>query len=509
MDKATHSNRGLSAPAIVATLAVLVATLFLPQVLNDGDTWWHLKLGDWIIRHLAVPHVGVFSFTHAASPWQADEWLSEVVMSTAYSIADWRGLIAVFAIAAAATVWFVARSAGRALAGAPLALLLAISVSLLAPSLLARPHLLALPALAAWTAALARARDEERAPSLYLLPLMTLWANLHGSFAFGLSLIGPFALEALLAHAARDAGFEVVRDWGLFGLGSVCAALINPYGLDGLLFPIRLILSSSLANIGEWRAQDFSRMGPLEIALLSLLGVALLRPVRVPIVRLILLLALVHLGLNQVRHQMLLGVVGPILLAKPLGLALPRAVATEAGRQRFPWATAAAFAVAALAVTIRLATPLVRTDGPYSPMAALRAVPQYVRRRPVLNDYAFGGYLIWQGVPVFIDSRSELYGDRGLAQYGELTKADRVLFDKVVARYAIGWTILSPSQPLARLLDADPAWRRVYADRFAVVHVRSPSEAPDPRDQAPLPDDASRQRPRSAAASPTRVLNRP
>ena len=486
MNEATHSNRGLSAPAIVATLAVLVATLFLPQVLNDGDTWWHLRLGDWIIVHCAVPHIDVFSFTRAGAPWQADEWLSEVVMSTAYSIADWRGLIAVFAIAAAATVWFVARSAGRALAGAPLAVLLAVSVSLMAPSLLARPHLLALPALAAWTAALACARDEERAPSLYLLPLMTLWANLHGSFAFGIALIGPFALEALLGSPPRRR-LEVVRDWGVFGLGSICAALVNPYGVEGLLFPVKLILMPSLVNIGEWQPQDFSRMGPLEIALLSLLGVALLRPVRVPIVRLILLLVLVHLGLSQVRHQMLLSIVGPVLLAKPLALALPRAVATEAGRRRLPWTLAGAFAVAVLAVTVRLATPLVRTDGPYSPMAALRAVPEDVRRRRVLNDYAFGGYLIWQGVPVFIDSRSELYGDRGLARYGELTKADRTLFDRVVARYAIGWTILSPSQPLARLLDADPAWRRIYADKFALVHVRSPSEAPDPRDQARTP----------------------
>ncbi len=471
MNETAPAKRGLSGTALAVALTILVAALFLPQVLNDGDTWWHLALGDWILAHHGVPHAGVFSFTRAATPWQADEWLSELIMSTAYALADWRGLIAVCALAVAAAVWSVGQSAARHLRGPPLALLLAIGASLLAPGLLARPHLLALPALAIWTAGLSRARENDRAPPLLLLPLMTLWANLHGSFAFGIALIGPFGLEALLS-APPQARLRVFRDWSLFGLGSVCASMINPYGVHGLLFPVKLILMPSLAYVSEWRPQDFSSVGVLEIALLALIAVAFLRPVRVPLVRLVLLLALVHLSLNQVRHQMLLGIVGPILLAKPLALAFPQPESGEGRRSSLPWPAAIAALASVLALAARLAIPIVRTSGPYAPMAALQAVPDQLRRRPVLNDYGFGGYLIWKGLPVFIDSRSELYGDEGLAQYGELMKGDRALFDQVAARYAIGWTILSPTQPLTRLLDADPSWRRVYADQFAVVHVR-------------------------------------
>ena len=51
-----------------------------------------------------------------------------------------------------------------------------------APHILARPHVLALPVMVAWIATLIRAVDTRTSPPWLLLPLMTLWANLHGSY---------------------------------------------------------------------------------------------------------------------------------------------------------------------------------------------------------------------------------------------------------------------------------------------------------------------------------------
>ena len=123
-------------------------------------------------------------------------------------------------------------------------------------------------------------------------------------------------------------------------------------------------------------------------------------------------------------------------------------------------------------IGLRLATPLPRVDGAVSPIAALAAVPADVRSQPVLNQYGFGGYLIWSDIKPFIDSRAELYKDEGLGQYADLTDGDAKALDDLLASQKIGWTIFAPEERINALLDAKPDWRRLYADRFAVVHVR-------------------------------------
>src|SRR5438105_3674015 len=109
----------------------------------------------------------------------------------------------------------------RAAIGAALAFLLTES------HLLARPHVLALPLLVIWMSGVIRARDEGRVPSFALLPVMTLWCNLHGGFVVGLAFAGLLAAEAVLDASPTDR-LKVLRGWGVFLALSALAALISP-----------------------------------------------------------------------------------------------------------------------------------------------------------------------------------------------------------------------------------------------------------------------------------------
>ena len=91
----------------------------------------------------------------------------------------------------------------------------------------------------------------------------------------------------------------------------------------------------------------------------------------------------------------------------------------------------------------------------------------------MLNDYRFGGYLIFAGIPTFIDGRGELYGGRFIARYNrDLALADLTDFLKLLDEYRIDATLLAPDTPAVKLLDRLPDWKRVYADGVAVVHKR-------------------------------------
>lgn len=468
------TKSGAPAPWVVALAMLIVfgVTAFSAPVLNDGDTWWHVKAGQWILAHGSVPRIDPFVTWSPGRPWVPHEWLAEVLMALAFQLADWRGVLLLTGLASATAFALLAMRLARDLDWLALACSLLLVASLVASGLLARPHILALPVLVAWAIGLLQARDHDRAPSQLLLPLMTLWANLHGGYAFGLALIGPFALEALL-EAPAASRWRVVRGWALFGIGALAASLITPLGIEGLLFPFKLISMKSITLIGEWQPVNFATLQPITIAILAVLFVSMRYSVKVPIVRLLLLLGLVQMSFGQGRHQMLLGIVGSLVLAAPLGRAFGERGSGGACLRGGP---AAASLLAGLVVLagLRLAMPIIRGDGPTAPITAMAAVPDSLRRMPVLNGYAFGSYLIWVGVEPLIDSRADMYGDEAMFAYQRLVSPDPAELDAALARSNAQWTIFEPSEPLVALLDRKPGWRRLHTDPTAVVHERVP-----------------------------------
>lgn len=469
MTSLDHPAPRIALPALAA-FAAFAFMLIVPFALNDGDTGWHLATGRWIAAHVRVPTTDPFSFTAQGRPWVAHEWLADLAMYAAWRAAGWSGLIILVGVALAALFAIVARELTRWLSPrATLAALLLLATGLL-PSMLARPHLLALPVLALWTVTLLRAREADRAPPLAAAALMLLWANMHGSFVFGLALAAVFAFEALLTVTDRR---RTILHWGAFGLASGIAALLTPAGVHGLLFPFYVNGLALLPYLNEWQPADFTSFSGFELILLVTLFALLVRPTRIPPIRLLLLLYMLHLSLQHTRQEIILVTVGALLLAEPLGRAWNR-TPQPAGSWREARPILAILAVLTLALaTYRLFDPVVRRDSPGVPATALAHLPPALRAQPVFNEYSFGGSLILAGIRPYIDGRSDMYGDAFTIDYFRIAKGDAARFRSADARWRFGWTILPPKNSINRLLDADPAWRRAYADDTAVIHVRA------------------------------------
>jgi hypothetical protein len=446
---------------LFAGLASFAVAAFSPGLLNDADTYWHIRAGEWMLAHHTVLRADVFSYTAANAPWHTQEWLAEIIMALAWR-AGWTGIHLLFAFAAAVTAGVVGHFVRKRVDLVPALLVVVLGLACIAGSLLARPHMLALPLLAIWTAGLAGARDRKQAPKWWLIAVMPLWANLHGSFAFGLALAAALGVEAVIESRGKAA-----VAWGIFVAAATASCLLTPFGLDTLLFPLRLSALHGLGHIGEWQASDFSHVSAFEIALLAGLGAFALGRIRVTPVRLLILLGIVWLALTHARHQMLFGVTAPLLLATPLAGAWP--AKDRKGNALLAPLAALGFV---LLITARLMWPAVRGDDPVTPAAALAHVPRFVRETPVMNDYAFGGFLIWNGIRPFIDSRADLYGDIFLDNYADIIQPDKDALAASLAYYHVRWTIFSAHAPVVKLLDATPGWHRFYSDQLAVVHVR-------------------------------------
>ncbi len=482
-----------------AAITLLAVSAFSARVFIDGDTNWHVAAGRWILDHHTVPLTDPFSFTFAGKPWVAHEWGSEVWMALAWLGGGWSGFVLLIGVAAGLAYALIARELARWLGPFGQLVGLALSFACLEPFLYARPHIIAAPLLVFWTGRLLAARRAGKAPPLELALLMVLWANLHGSFIFGLGVIGPFAAEAFFdAPNTVAARLGVVRGWGVFGVVATALSLATPQGVTGLAFPFMVLGMKVLPSILEWRSATFQQPTLFEGALLITLFLGLWRGVRVPPFRLALLVALVHMALQHIRQEAVLAVLAPMLLAEPFGRAMRpgRPEPRTAVGWRPAWGApglvvAVVLSVCAVGVAAaRLAIPLVRTDNGNVPVTAIAHVPPQLLSQPVFNEYAFGGYLIFKGVKPYVDGRADMYGDAWVQDYLAIAGGAQPNVDDAFRRWNIRWTILSPREPLVRQLDKRPGWRRIYADAFAVVQARADAVNPFPPPAQPPPQPA-------------------
>lgn len=482
----TSRYTGISWPLIVGALIYLVFLIHGNSLLGDADTYWHLAAGRWMLEHGTVPVTDPFSHSMRGAPWTAHEWLSEVIFAAAYMTAGWTGLVALTALAFAGTLAILTRFLLKEMEPVHALMFVAFAVMLPLTHLVARPHVLAMPLMVLWTAHLVRASEHGLAPSLWLLPVMTLWANLHGGFTLGLGLTLFFSVESVLNARRQNKTMTAVKSWFAFTGLAFLSALATPHGLKGILFTLHLFGGSyALDHIGEWRSPDFHLLQPLEIWLLAGLAAALHQGLRLPIMRLVLLLGLLHLALKYGRNVELIGLLAPLFLAAPLARQWRERQATGhhlATMDHFFQALArcaskgtTVLVISGLVAATVLATQLdqLQPDKGITPTAAIQAARKANLTGPVLNEYSFGGYLIYSGISPFIDGRADMYGDDFLKHHIEalsLEAPDGLLL--TLKKYHIQWTLLPPNIPAVTLLDHLPEWCRFYTDKIAVVHVK-------------------------------------
>ncbi|MFM5907057.1 MAG: hypothetical protein ACKOPO_05660 [Novosphingobium sp.] len=452
----------------LAALIAFAVTAFLPQILGDGDSWWHVRAGEWMLDHRAVPMVDPFSHTFVGKPWHAHEWLAEVFMGLGFRAAGWAGVMLLFAAAFALAIGLFYQWLRRQIPATEALVAVFLALGCLSPGLLARPHLFAIPMLVAWTRALLDARSENRAPGWPWLLLILVWANMHGTSLFAVALIGPFALEALIENRADWQ--KVLRQWVPFGLGALVALVLTPRGPEGLWFLVQLTQMQSLKLIIEWLPMDFTKLTGFEVLLMAGLAVILLRGVKIRPMRVFVILLLLHMTLQHQRHQMLFGIVATMIVAEAMG------GRGEPAKDHPRWLMPLAGVLALVVIGVRLAMPARVLESDTAPASAFAHVPAELRGQPVLNGYPSGGFLIGQGVRPFIDGRTDLYGDAFMARYDAIMEGRKGELDKALAEFGIVWTFLPAGSAPALEMDSKPGWRRHHADSHIVIHFRDGAE---------------------------------
>jgi hypothetical protein len=207
------------------------------------------------------------------------------------------------------------------------------------------------------------------------------------------------------------------------------------------------------------------------LAVLGILAVPLLRRSELRLRELLLVGMAFALAMQHVRVLFVFGIIVSPVLCRLIAPLLGRD-----GEREHPVANALLM-FGFLAVIVSAFPDPVRIEQQIHKANPVAAV-DYIRRAdlsgPMLNEYVFGGYLMW-ALPekkVFIDGRGDIYDWTGVLQrYGRwatLSEDPQILLDK----YGIRLCLLSKDCPMARVMPYLAGWRKAYSDDVAVVFAR-------------------------------------
>jgi hypothetical protein len=500
-------------------LAVLLAVWWLSfNPMRSADFWFHLTSGRWIVEHRAMARLDPYSFSAHGQPWLNNEWLGDVLFFLWTSVAGLESLVYWFwgmLLATYGLLFHLCRRLGGSLLASFVGVAMAVAAS--APFFEFRPNLysLFLFVVLLWLLL-------PRRPLWPGLPLLFVaWVNLHPGFIFGLAAAaGVVAIDiAVDASRARRSGGGVAaalaghRRDVLVVAGCALAGLLNPFGVQSYVYPLRWALESAspFRQIKEWLppfAQDgvSPPLFPWLIALFLAACVMLLRRAE-PEER----WAIVGLGgvtlcmaLASARFIPLFSILACLAISLLPAASRVRRSVLERRQPRPVLRTALplVLAVACLAMLARF--PLDRRA--FRQLISLESFPvdtlDFVEANRLSGRlfayYGWGGYVQYRTrgrLQVYIDGRAStvyspaLFDAYRRVQY--LLPGWQEVVESSGADYLLWPNLETPqvrqiAQP--RQLLASGRWRKVYEDFVSVLLVRAtapPAPAPAPPRPSP------------------------
>lgn len=483
--------------AIPAFLLLVILPHGASNLLADADTGWHIRTGEWILRHRAVPTVDFFSFTKPGQAWFAWEWGWDVMAGLIHQFTGLAGLVfvnlAILCLVSALLFRLVRKICNHDVL-ALLTTILAMLVSMM--HWLARPHLLSwvfflLLLHVLWDA-------ESGSPRrLLCLPLLILvWTNVHGSFFIG---VGMIAISAAGVAAAR--GWRRSLPFWISAATCAAATFVNPYTWRVHQHIIRYLTDGALMDkIQEFQSINFHHFPAalLEIFLLPVGAIAVWCFLKRHISAGLMVLLWAHLALLAARNVPLFAFIASPFIAACLVDLVVRLEQMPKWRR---------FASALLGIQARLA-PSERVHRVYAPSAVLllfcgacfaaaqtHSAPESAFQArfpasfpsqvvPVVQKYGparifttdqWGDFFLYHfspSVTVFVDGRSDFYGPKFLGRCHNILEA-RWDWEQDLLRFAADMVIVPPDTPVATVLKASPHWTLLFDDGSAVVFGRA------------------------------------
>jgi hypothetical protein len=344
---------------------------------------------------------------------------------------------------------------------------------------------------------------EGRTALLWWLPALTiLWTNLHGGFIVGLIVLGLYGagelVRAALAGTAEERRAALKTSVPYFATlaGCLAASLVNPYFYQLHVHIAEYLRDPYLMrNINEFQSANFHHRIALFLEALLALGLlaAAWSARKRQFGEALLVIVWAHMALYAARNIPLFCMVAAPVAGAALvdWLKLARTAPMAGWLRRFAEEfsgiaeemgpmekirrvhAVCAVVLAGLFLAMSVPEPGAKLKAEYDPQKyPAGALAVLNARQRIFTDDEWGDYLIYRmypaGAKVFIDGRSDFYGEKFCTDYLELL---RVKYDwqQRLRQHNIDTVLLSTKSALASTIKESSQWRVVYDDGSAIV----------------------------------------
>jgi hypothetical protein len=465
-------------PIVVVGIVVVQLMRYLSlEFAQDG--WLAFLGGHEIAQHGLPRHDNLTVWAHGRQ-WVDQPWLSQLALYGLFVAGGVKLALLVNAgLIVGTLVLAIAlgrRSGASALRTAAVA---AASVSLISTywQLRTQSFVYLVFVLALWLLV-----EDSRAPSrrvFFVLPLLVLWANLHGSVVLGGALVAlrgaTFGLAEL--RAGRPPSSWVARCDTLVLAPGLCI-FASPYGFALSDYYRRTLFNPVLVRyIAEWRPPSFS-FSTAPIFAVALAAIWLLgRSRRLTAYERLVVVGASALAIVSIRNCVWLGLAAAVVLPRALEEAWPSGPGVERVRLN-RLAALVAVGAAIVAISLVAARPLSWLHRDWPPAAAV-AVAREAGVDPSVRVFATFRYADWllMQKPVLkgrvaLDARVELLSRSQLRGYVDLVNRIGDDWRSPTAGYRL--IVLSPSadRQVEQAFLAEPGVRRLYRDAKISVLIR-------------------------------------
>lgn len=466
------------------TLLAAVIFEYCERGIGESDIWWHLRNAQALLQSHSWSSTDTYSFTAAGSPWINFEWLSEIPYFISFNSFGLQGLFATYFILLVAIFSGLYYRCCRTGADCKDAAIVTLGAICLGGVSMA-PRTLLLGWLCMVLLLLVLDQFRRTGSGLWVLPILfALWINFHGSWVFGMIVLG-MTIASGLAHGKW--GLVMASHWSSPQLkallvafsASLIAIFLNPYGYKLVLYPFRLLFlpRGVVEFIQEWQPVDFGTLnGKLGLGLVFVLLTTVLFSRRLlNLDEVLLAVFALWEALLHVRFLFFAGLIMAPIVAPRLKIFQPYARTKDK-----PWlnATIMLGIIGAIVFSFPSSADLQKKLNATYPKGALEFMRSNGIQGRIFNQYAWGGYMEWHTpeYKTFIDGRADIFLYNGTFQsFIEATALKNSL--GILDRYEIEYVLFPPREPLSYLLKHSEAWQEVYEDQVAALFKRRHSHA--------------------------------